>query len=89
MLKRPVFAVCAPKVEPICEPRPSTAGSFKMTSSISRWRRHISWGEMSWAPSDMPAMRPMSWIGKKPFGIWYIMTPVRAMVAKNTASVIA
>ena len=31
----------------------------------------------------------MSWIGKKPLGIWTAMTTVSAMVAKNTPSVIA
>ena len=30
---------------------------------------------------------PVSWIGKKPFGIWIAMTTVSAMVAKNTAMV--
>ena len=32
---------------------------------------------------------PMSWIGKKPFGIWIIITTDSAMVAKKTPSVIA
>ena len=45
----------------------STAGSARMTWSISRCRRIISCGEISWAPSEMPLIRPMSWIGKKPF----------------------
>jgi hypothetical protein len=31
----------------------------------------------------------MSWIGKKPLGMYTIITPVTPMVMKNTASVIA
>ena len=36
----------------------------------------------------MPVIRPISWIGKKPLGMYTIITPVMPMVMKNTASVI-
>ena len=32
---------------------------------------------------------PVSWIGKKPFGIWITITTDSAMVAKKTPSVMA
>ena len=46
-------------------------------------------GAVSCAASANAEIMPVSWIGKKPFGIWTNITPVRTMVAKNTPSVIA
>ena len=60
-----------------------------MTSPSSRISRIISSGDVSCAASAKPEIMPVSWIGKKPFGIWIAMTTVSAMVAKNTPSVIA
>ncbi len=34
-----------------------------------------------------PVIRPVSWVGKKPFGIATNITAVTAMVTKNTISV--
>ena len=66
--------------------RPDRAGSPRPSSCISRI---ISSGEVSWAASAKAWIIPVSWIGKKPFGIWMAMTTVSAMVAKNTPIVIA
>ena len=59
-----------------------------MTSPTVCISRIICSGEVSWAASAKPWIIPVSWIGKKPFGITIAMTTVSAMVAKNTPSVI-
>ena len=46
--------------------------------------RIISSGAMSCAASAKPEIRPVSWIGKKPFGNVMVITTVSAMVAKKT-----
>ena len=90
MKARPVFAVLAkPPVLPVIEPMASTSGSCRTISFCSCIRRIIWSGEALCAASENPVMTPMSWIGKKPFGLSTIMTTVSAMVAKNTPSVIA
>ena len=48
-------------------------GRFKSTSPSSWCSRINCCGEVSCAPSDMPLIRPMSWIGKNPLGIVTIM----------------
>ena len=44
-------------------------------------------GETSWPASEMPRIMPMSWVGKKPFGMITNSTPVMATVARNTSRV--
>ena len=48
----------------------ATAGSAATTSAARCWRRAISANETSWPASVMPSITPVSWVGKKPFGIW-------------------
>ena len=59
-----------------------------MTSPTVCISRIICSGEVSCAASANPWIRPVSWIGKKPFGIKIAMITVSAMVAKKTHSVI-
>ena len=59
-----------------------------MTSPSNCIRRIISSGDALCAVSENPWMTPMSWIGKNPFGMLTSITPVIAMVMKNTPSVI-
>ncbi len=47
--------------------------------------RIISFGEVSCAASAKPWIIPVSWIGKKPFGISMAMTTVSAMVGEKHA----
>ena len=90
MKPRPVLAVLAPPVAAgegaECRRR---RGRFRITSPIFCSSRIISSGEVSCAASAKAEIMPVSWIGKKPLGIWIAMTTVSAMVAKNTPSVIA
>ena len=72
---------------PVNEPNPAISGSRSMTSPNSRRMRIIRSGAASCAASAKPEIRPVSWIGKKPFGIMTIITAVNAMVAKKTVSV--
>ena len=58
-----------------------------MTLESASCRRFISAGDTSCPPTEMPVMRPVSWVGKKPFGIVTNITAVTAMVARNTQSV--
>ena len=45
----------------------ATAGSLDTIRPSSSCRRDISANEMSWAASDVPMMKPVSWVGKNPF----------------------
>ena len=69
MKKRPVLLVLAPPVLPVNEPKPETSGSRSSTVPNSRKMRIICSGVVSWAVSAKPWITPVSWIGKKPFGI--------------------
>ena len=86
MKKRAVLSVL-PLPEPKKVPKPAMSGSFDSTVATSRCSRFISCGETSCAASMMPLIRPVSCVGKKPFGIATNSTPVSAMVAKNVIRV--
>ena len=61
---------CAPPVLPVCEANAGDVGIGEdAPRPISRCSRIISSGETSCAPSEMPEITPVSWIGKKPLGI--------------------
>ena len=54
---------------PVNKPKPATSGSCSSTVPNSRKMRIICSGGASWAVSRKPWITPVSWIGKKPFGI--------------------
>ena len=60
-----------------------------MTAPSSCCRRIICCGETACDASEMPEITPVSWLGKKPLGIWIAIHTVSARVQKNTPSVIA
>src|SRR5215831_12411365 len=72
-----------PLPEPKNEPTAATSGSFARTPATSRCSRFISVGETSCAASMMPIIRPLSWVGKKPFGMITNRNAVSAMVAQH------
>ena len=67
---RPLLPVWPPSPAPMLEERAATAGSLATTSAMAIWRRAISAKETSWPALVVPIRTPLSWLGKKPLGIW-------------------
>ena len=68
------------------EPTAATAGSASSTSTTARWRSAMAAKEISGPAMVTPSIRPVSWVGKKPFGTTVYSQMVRPMVAKVTNS---
>ena len=85
---RPLFSVALVPSTPMNDDRLSTAGSCSTIFAISCWRSAIAENEIDCCASVMPWMAPVSWTGKKPFGIRMYSSTVSASVATATSSVI-
>ncbi len=66
---RPLLSVVLVPSMPMNDDRLSTAGSFRITPVSDRCSRDISANDTVCAASETPWITPVSWIGKKPFGI--------------------
>ncbi len=69
MRKRPLFSVGLLPSTPMNDDRLSTAGSCRITFASACWRSAIAAKEIVGEASEMPWIAPVSWTGKKPFGI--------------------
>ena len=70
---RPLLSAEFTPSTPMNEERLATSGSLRIASASACCRRAISLKEMSWAAVVMPWIAPVSWSGKKPFGISTIL----------------
>jgi len=64
----------------------TTARSVRMALAISSWRARMAAKEMSGAASVSPMMIPVSWVGKKPFGMTMKRTTFPAVTATTSPS---
>ena len=61
----------------------ATSGSLRIASANACCRRAIALKDMSWAAVVMPWIAPVSWSGKKPFGISIYCRQVAARVSER------
>ena len=66
--RRPLLSVMLLPSVPMNEDRLTTSGSFRMAAASACWRSAMAVKEMDCGASDVAAISPVSWTGKKPLG---------------------
>ena len=84
---RPLLSVALAPSTPMNDVRLATAGSSSTTLASACCRSAIAANEIVCGASEMPWIAPVSWIGKKPFGITMYSTTVSTSVRIATTSV--
>ena len=65
----PRFSAENPELTPTVDPTVSTAGSDRIASTTRSCRADMAENETDGSATVLPWSSPVSWIGKKPFGI--------------------
>ena len=85
--RRALFSAGLVPSTPTKEVRLSTAGSFRIILATCRWRSAMLAKETDCGAWRVPWIMPLSWIGKKPFGIKTHRIIDSARVLRATPSV--